>query len=300
MIQLESIPLTENFGIEVLNCDLSSVREDHLYPEIRGAFEASSALLFRNQNFTQEDHVRVAKLFGPLENRERADLKARSKFKVSEVSNVREDGSVTSEMDLHTLNLKANQLWHTDSTFLPIPALLNILVARVVTTSGGETELATTRAAWRDMPEDLKAKIRGRNVWHRYGHSRKRISEELAKSQLFTKWPDQCWPALWTNPVNEQDSLYVASHAFKIDGMSEIESQYLIDELITFCTQPCYVYSHKWRKGDVLIWDERATLHRGMPWPYEQPRTLSSICCSVTDADGLPTVRETSAARGGL
>ena len=76
--------------------------------------------LFRNQNFTQEDHVRVAKLFGPLENRERADLKARSKFKVSEVSNVREDGSVTSEMDLHTLNLKANQLWHTDSTFLPI------------------------------------------------------------------------------------------------------------------------------------------------------------------------------------
>ena len=99
-----------------------------------------------------------------------------------------------------------------------------------------------------------------------------------------------------TNPANGEEALYVASHAFRIEGMSEEESEPIIDELASFCTQPHYVYSHKWKSGDVLIWDERATLHRGMPWPYDEPRTLSSICCSVTEADGLETVRGERAA----
>ncbi|MGI9371772.1 MAG: TauD/TfdA dioxygenase family protein [Hyphomicrobiales bacterium] len=296
MVELDTTPLTENFGIEVNNVDLSTVSSNHLFADIRHAFDTHSALLFRNQNFTQDNHVNLAKLFGPLEDRSQSDLKVRGKFKVPKVSNVTDDGSVTEENDLHTLNLKANQLWHTDSTFLPIPALVNILVARVVTSTGGETELATTRAAWRDMPEELKSKVRGKSIWHRYGHSRKKVSEELANNQLFTKWEDQCWKSVWTNPANGEEALYVASHAFRIEGMSEEESEPIIDELASFCTQPHYVYSHKWKSGDVLIWDERATLHRGMPWPYDEPRTLSSICCSVTVADGLETVRGERAA----
>lgn len=296
MADLKTTPLTENFGVEVHNVDLSAVSGEHLFPQIRDAFDTYSALLFRNQNFTQDDHVNLAKLFGPLEDRSQSDLKVRGEFKVPQVSNEKDDGGVTGENDLHTLNLKANQLWHTDSTFLPIPALVNILVARVVTSTGGETQLATTRAAWRDMPEELKATVRGKSIWHRYGHSRKKVSEELAKSQLFTKWEDQCWKSLWTNPANGEEALYIASHAYKIAGMSEEDSEPIIERLVAFCTQPQYVYSHKWQPGDVLIWDERATLHRGMPWPYDEPRTLSSICCSVTEADGLGSVRGERAA----
>ncbi len=86
--------------------------------------------------------------------------------------------------------------------------------------------------------------------------------------------------------MNGLEALYIASHACRIDGMDDSAAQQLIDELIEFCTQAPYVYRHLWRSGDVLVWDERATLHRGTPWPLEQPRVLSSICSSITAADG--------------
>lgn len=285
--ELTTRPLSQHFGVEVLDLDLTAMTGERLYPQVRALFEAHSALLFRRQSVTPEDHIRIAALFGPLEDRKADEKKPGDAFEVSQVSNVLADGSVSGEMDLHTLNLKANQLWHTDSTFLPVPALANLLIGRVVTSSGGETELASTRAAWRDIPEALKARVRDRVVWHRYSHSRARISPELAKLPKFNKWPDRPWPAVWRNPVNGSEALYIASHAFKVGGMSEVEGAALIDELVAFCTRPEYVYSHRWQPGDVLIWDERSTLHRGMPWPYDQPRTLSSICVSVTDADGL-------------
>ena len=212
-------------------------------------------------------------------------------FKVPEVSNVRADGTVSEDMDLHTLNLKSNFLWHSDSTFLPTPALVNVITARILPTSGGATELASTRAGWAAMPEEMKARIKGRGIWHRYSHSRKKISEELSKLPMFHKWPDQHWNSIWTNPANGKEALYLASHAFKVDGYSEEESAELLDDLITFCTQDQFVYSHKWSVGDVLMWDQRAVMHRGTPWPYEQPRKLSSICSSAQEQDGLASIR---------
>jgi len=138
------------------------------------------------------------------------------------------------------------------------------------------------------MPEALKSRIRGRTIWHRYAHSRAKISKDLASWDLLTKWPDKAHGAVWTNPVNGHEALYIASHACRIDGMEDEAAQALIAELTDFCTQGHYIYSHSWTEGDVLIWDERATLHRGTPWPYDQPRAMSSICSSVRPADGLP------------
>ena len=284
-------PLTSEFGVEVSGIDLAEVSNPRIFGQIRALFEEHSALLFRGQGLSDAQHKQLAELFGPIEDRKADERKKGEAFEVPVVSNVREDGSITEEMDLHTLNLKSNFLWHSDSTFLPTPALTNILIGRVVTTEGGATELASTRAAWAKMPEDLKAKVRGRGIWHRYSHSRRKISPELAELPMFNKWPDQHWNALWRNPVNGREALYIASHAFKLDGYDEAEGQALLDELITFCTQPQFVYSHSWQVGDVLIWDQRAGLHRGTPWPYEQPRVLSSLCASVTDADGIDRMR---------
>ncbi len=291
MNKLNTKPLTETFGLEVMDVDLRDVTADTLYPEIRDAFERHTALLFRGQDLSPEDHVRLASLFGPLEDRLADEKPEGAPFEVPQVSNVTKDGGVTAADDLHTLNLIANQLWHTDSTFLPVPALVNILMARIVPDSGGETELASTRAAWKDMPEDLKERARDAVIWHRYGHSRIKISEELAKQQMFTKWPDQVWRAIWPNPVTGEEAIYIASHAYKVEGLDDAASEAFIDELVTFCTQPKYVYTQSWTPGDVLIWDERAALHRGRPWPYEQARHLSSICCSVVESDGLSAVR---------
>lgn len=284
-------PLTPTFGVTVEGVALAEVAHDEQFDKLRALFEEHSALLFRGQEITDEDHLALANRFGPIEDRLADEREPDEAYQVPKVSNVLETGALTGEEDLHTLHLKSNFLWHADSTFLPVPALTNILIGRVVTQSGGATELASTRAAWAAMPAALKAKIEGRGIHHRYSHSRAKISPELAKLPMFHKWPDQHWNAVWTNPVNGREALYIASHAFAVDGYSEAESEALLEELMTFATQPQFAYSHFWQPGDVLIWDQRAVLHRGTPWPMEQPRTLSSLCVSVTEADGLGDMR---------
>ncbi|RYG90317.1 TauD/TfdA family dioxygenase [Loktanella sp. IMCC34160] len=288
---INTTPLNPHFGVEVTGIRLADVTADHLFPQIRALFEEHSALLFRKQDFSDEDHISLARLFGPIEDRQADERKPGETFSIPKVSNVGDDGTTFGEMDLKTLNLKSNFLWHSDSTFLPVPSLVNILIGRVVTTEGGATELASTRAAWAMMPESLKIRIRGRGIWHHFSHSRRRISPELGELPIFNKWPATRWNSIWENPINGREALYIASHAYKVDGYDDAESQALIDELTEYCTQPAFVYSHKWDVGDVLLWDQRAVLHRGTPWPYEQPRTLSSICCSVTEEDGVDRVR---------
>ncbi len=290
-MSISTQPLTGTFGVSVSGLDLQDVARGQGFGDLRSLFEEHSALLFRDQTVTDDDHLAIAQMFGPIEDRLADERKPGEAYEVPRVSNVRDDGAVTAADDLHTLNLKSNFLWHADSTFLPVPALTNILIGRVVTTTGGATELASTRAAWAAMPEELKTRVRGRGIWHKYSHSRAKISPELAKLPMFNKWPDQHWNSIWTNPVNGREALYIASHAYAIDGYDAPESKALLEELFAFCTQPHFTYSHQWAVGDVLIWDQRAVLHRGTPWPYDQPRTLSSICTSVTEADGLDAMR---------
>lgn len=283
-------PLTDTFGVIVEGVDLETI-SDTRFADLRGLFEEHSALLFKRQGLTEAAHLRLAAMFGPIEDRNADTRKPGEMFEVPAVSNVRADGSVSSEMDLHTLNLKANQLWHIDSTFLPVPALVNIITAKVLPRTGGETELASTRAAWADMTESLKSRIRGKILGHNYRRSREVFSRELADLPMFNKWPPQYWPAVWTNPTNGREALYIASHVFEVVGMDPSEGRDLIDELTAFCTQPKFTYAHAWDVDDVLMWDQRAVMHRGRPWPYDDPRTLKSTCSSMTDADGLAAAK---------
>lgn len=282
-------PLHPRFGVEIHGLDLSRVTATGGYPDIRRAFEAHSLLLFRGQRLDDAAHLALGSLFGPIEDRSQG--KDGPTPRVGLLSNRNDDRSIASEDEIRTLNLKANQLWHTDSTFLPVPALTNILVAREITSTGGETEYVSTRAAWHDLPAESKARARNAVLRHRFAHSRGKISAELAKQDTYTKWPDQAWKAVWRNPVTGEDALYIASHAFAVDGWPEAEGRDFIDSLIAFATRPEAIYRHAWRVGDVLIWDERATLHRGRPWPYAEPRTLASICVSAGEVDGLDGVR---------
>lgn len=281
---LSQRPLHPDFGVEIQGVDLKEATAEKLYPEIRAAFEEHSLLLFRRQDWADADILRFGRLFGVIENR--TDKPA---F-VSRVSNVLADGTVMLPDALRLKDLKANMLWHTDSTFLPVPALANIITAMVVPSEGGTTELVSTRAGLERLPEHLKAVVHG-TIRHRYAHSRAKIDPELKNAEHIQKWPDTAWRGVWTNPVNGRNAVYIASHAFGVVGMDDAAAQPLIDEVIATLTTDESIYAHRWQVGDVLIWDERATLRRGMPWPYEQPRTLASICVSASAADGLDTVR---------
>src|SRR5215813_11381739 len=152
-------PLHADFGVEIEDVDLRKVTAAEGYPAIRAAFEEHSLLLFRRQRLDDAAHLALGSLFGPIEDR--AMGQQGPDPRMDNVTNKLADDSIAAPDSFHTLNLMANQLWHTDSTFLPVPALANILAARVISSAGGETEFASTRAAWRRMPEDLKAKARG-------------------------------------------------------------------------------------------------------------------------------------------
>ena len=221
--ELRMTSLHPRFGVEVHDLDLRQVTATDGYPEIRRAFETHSLVLFRDQRLDDAAHLGLGSLFGPIEDRSQG--KDGPLLKVGFLTNRHDDRSIASEADIRTLNLKANQLWHTDSTFLPVPALTNILVAREISPTGGETEFVSTRAAWRDLPRDLRAKARHAVLRHRFTHSRGKISAELAKQETYTKWPDQAWRAVWRNPVNGEEALYIASHAFAVDGLPEAEGR---------------------------------------------------------------------------
>jgi len=288
MSDIATEPLSARFGV-VVSCDLDTASDQDL-AALRPLFERHSALLFRRQSLSDAGHLRLARVFGEIEDRN-ADTRAPGDaFEIPQVSNVTASGT-SGDMDLQTLNLRANMLWHADSTFLPRPALANILVARTVTSTGGATELASTRAAFADMTAEEQAALRALRFRHHYAESRRKISAELAELPMFHKWPPQTWPAVWRNPVTGEEAVYVASHAYAVDGMADDAARAYLEALIARCTAPDYVYAHHWTVGDVLIWDQRAVLHRGTPWPLEEPRVLSSLCVSVTDADGLAAMR---------
>ena len=289
-IDLHTTPLHPHFGVEIHDVDIRDITANSGYAEIRSAFEQHSLLLFRSQTLGDQAHIKFSQLFGPIENREKGSWGVVPN-EIAPLSNLSTNGSLIDQSDLRLLHLQSNQLWHTDSTFLPVPALANILVARVLPSSGGETELASTRAAWGDLPEQLKSKARNAVLKHRYAHSRAKINPELAKQELYTMWEDQRWRAIWPNPSSGEEALYIASHAFEVEGMEVEAGQAFIQQLIDWATQEQYVYSHAWKSGDVLVWDERATLHRGRAWPYQEERTLTSLCVTARENDGLELVR---------
>jgi alpha-ketoglutarate-dependent 2,4-dichlorophenoxyacetate dioxygenase len=157
----------------------------------------------------------------------------------------------------------------------------------VIAPTGGETEFASMRRTWERLPEATRDRLSNAYAWHDYAHSRGKIAPHLASDREKSALPPVCWRIRWRNPVNGRDALYIASHTCAIEGMQKREAQALLAELLDFATAPGHTYLHRWQPGDVIMWDNRATLHRGRPWPDDQPRHVVRTTISATDADGL-------------
>jgi alpha-ketoglutarate-dependent 2,4-dichlorophenoxyacetate dioxygenase len=191
----------------------------------------------------------------------------------------------------YAMRNKANQLWHTDSSFKSVPALASILSGRTIPQNGGETEFVSTRLAFERLDPATRDKLENSFAWHHYGHSRRKIAEGLATTEELSALPPQCWRMVWKNPVNGRGALYLASHAYAVEGMDPIEGEKLIDELTVAATAPGTSYVHGWRAGDVVMWDNRATMHRGRPWPAHEARHMVRTTISATSVDGVESMR---------
>ena len=279
------------FGAEVLGVGLADVAErDDAYRAVRAAFEEHSVLLFRGQPVSDEVQAAFSRRFGPLEIAKVASLGEGTPYSI--LTNIdRATGKLVPPDHKEALRARANQLWHTDSSYKETPALASVFSARIIAPVGGETEFASMRRAWERLPEAKRARLMDAYAWHDYAHSRGKIAPHLASDREKNAMPPVRWRIRWRNPANGRDSLYVASHTYAIDGMPKDEALKLLEELIDFATAPGQTYLHRWLPGDVIMWDNRCVLHRGRPWPNDQPRHMVRTTISATDADGLADLR---------
>src|SRR5262245_36048511 len=287
------VPLGPGFAAEVRGVTLAEVAaDDAAYKAVRAAFEEHSVLVLRDQDVTDEAQLAFSRRFGPLEVTKVGSLGVGTNLVI--LSTIDEHGRVVSADHRLALRNKANQLWHTDSTFKSVPALASVLSARIIPARGGETEYVSTRLAWERLEAPLRQRLESSFAWHDYNHSRSKIAPDLVVPEERAALSPQCRRLAWKNPTNGHSALYIASHAYTIEGMERSAAQQLLAELIDTATAPNLSYVHSWRKGDVVMWDNRATLHRGRPWPAHEARLMVRTTISATEADGLASVRPPS------
>jgi alpha-ketoglutarate-dependent 2,4-dichlorophenoxyacetate dioxygenase len=290
---MELQPTGPGFGVEIKGVDLLDVvSSDAAYRQVRAAFEAHSVLLFRGQAVSDDLQAVFSRAFGPLEIVKVGSVGVGTFY--SPLNNLAPDGSVVPETHRQALIARANQLWHTDSSFKQTPALASILSARTVPRAGGETEFVSMRLAWERLPPERQSRLRDAVVRHSYAASRDQIDPELMTSAERKVLPPVRWHMSWRNPANDRRALYLASHAFAVEGMGDNEGKALLAELIAAATRPDAVYRHAWRPGDVIMWDNRATMHRGRPWYAGDPRVMVRTTVQAVDADGLAELRPTA------
>jgi len=283
---MEIVPVGPGFGAELRGVTLSDVAtSDAAYAAVRAAFEQHSVLVFRGQQVTDDIQLAFSRRFGPPEVTKVGSMGTGSHFVI--LSTIGPDGKVVPADHRQALRSKANQLWHTDSSFKRVPALTSILSARTIPAHGGETEFVSMRLAFERLDAAMQKKLENSFAWHSYAHSRGQIAPGLATSEEQAALPPVCWRMVWKNPVNGRGAVYLASHAYAVEGMDETAGQQLIAELTEAATAPGTSYLHQWQQGDVVMWDNRATMHRGRPWPAHEARLMIRTTISATDADGV-------------
>ena len=276
---IELTPLHPTLGAELRGVDLTRPVEPEIFAEIEAAFNRHGILVFPEQPVTDEQQLAFSRLFGQLEvNPNYAGAKMRLRADLADISNLDAEGRVLGRDDRRNLFNLGNQLWHTDSSFKHVPAKCSLLSARELPVpgpmGGGETEFADLRAAWGALPETKKRQLDGLVVEHSIFRSRSQIGFADFNDEIFKQLPPVPQALVRHHRYSGRTSLYLASHASHIIGWPVEKGRALIEELVVFATQSQFVYRHRWTVGDLVIWDNRCTMHRGRPYDDTQRRVL--------------------------
>lgn len=262
-------PVSENFAAEVGDVDLSKPLSPDDLTAIRAAFDRYAVLVFPDQALSADEHIDFARNFGPLETSiatHRKDAKLRVVAELADVSNLDENNELWGENSRQRMFQLGNRLWHSDSTFKYTPAYASLLYARSVPPVGGHTEFADMRAAYDALPGETRRKIDKLVCEHSIFNSRAKLGFTNFSAEERAAMPPVPQVMVRTIPQTGRRCLYLASHAGRVIGMDEAEGKALIEELMAHATQRQFVYTHRWRVNDLVIWDNRQTLHRGTPF----------------------------------
>ena len=257
------------FAAEVSPIDLRTVHDPATLAEIRAGMDEYAVLVFRNQAFTDGEQMAFAqRLDGELHTKTGARVLVKSRLgneAVADISNVDEDGGIMKSGDRRRMYSLGNRLWHTDASFQDPPGRYSMLSAKVVPTRGADTEYADRRAAYEALEPEMKARLDGLRVHHSIAHSRQTLGFEFS-SQEAEALKGAVHPLVRTLPRSNRRSLYLAAHASRIVDWPVPEGRLLLHDLTEHATQREFVYRHAWRVGDLVIWDNRATMHRATPY----------------------------------
>lgn len=268
-------PLNPHFAAEASPVDLRHVHDAETLLDIRAGMDEYALLVFRDQQFTDEEHLAFARrLDGELHTKTGISAFKKSRFgneALADVSNLTETGDIQSADDRRRMYGLGNRLWHTDASFQDPPGRYSMLFARVVPSVSADTEYADMRTAYDSLSDETKAQLEGLRAHHSIAHSREILGFTFSeKERDILKGAVQ--PLIRTLPRTGRKALYIAAHVSKILDWPLPEGRLLLLDLIEHATKPEYVYRHAWKVGDLVIYDNRATMHRARPYPDTQHR----------------------------
>jgi alpha-ketoglutarate-dependent 2,4-dichlorophenoxyacetate dioxygenase len=292
MTALDIRPLHPLFAAEVLGADLRQPPSRELAAQIDAAMDRYAVLVMREQDIDDDQQLAFAKALGPLEPTPAvvdAHLHRLKHREMVDISNLEVDGSLLGAEDRRRMFNLGNRLWHSDSSFKATPAKHSILHARVIPPEGGETEFADMRAAWDALPDLTKQLIEPLVCDHSLIYSRALLGFDAfteEERRAFAPVPQRL---VRRHPGSGRRSIYLSSHIGAVHGWPRPEAMALIRDLTEHATQREFVYRHVWRPHDLLIWDNRCTMHRARPF---DDRTFKRDLRRLTLQDSAPTLEQ--------
>jgi alpha-ketoglutarate-dependent 2,4-dichlorophenoxyacetate dioxygenase len=262
------------FAAELTGADLAIGIDPATRESIQNAMDEYAVCVLPGQRLDDDKQIAFASLYGPLEISPPVHSKdggPAANFRIQnrhifDVSNLDEQGRILPLDDQRRAYRQGNELWHTDSSFRQKSATWSMLHARVIPPDGADTQFADTRAAYDALPEATKARLEGLIAEHSIWHSRSQYGGYKPTEEEIKARPPARHPVVRRHPGSGRKALYIASHASHIIGWPVQEGRALLGELLAHATEPRFVYAHKWRLSDLVIWDNRCTLHRATPF----------------------------------
>jgi alpha-ketoglutarate-dependent 2,4-dichlorophenoxyacetate dioxygenase len=261
--------LHPHFAAEAGAIELRGVTDRRTLEEIRAAMDEYAVLVFRDQPFANDEQLAFAERFdGALHTKTGAAVVGRNRFgneALTDISNVDEGGALLGAGDRRRMYSLGNRLWHTDASFEDPPGRYSMLSAKVVPEVSADTEFADLRAAYDALEGETRRIVEGLRAHHSIAYSRTTLGFEFSAEEQ-QKLPGAAHPVVRINPRTGRRSLYLAAHASRIVDWPLPEGRLLLRDLMEHATRPQFVYRHAWRVGDLVIWDNLATMHRGRPF----------------------------------
>ena len=262
-------PLSSVMGIEIAGIDLSRPLDDRSFAAVREAFLRHLLICFPGQHLDQTQHVTFSRRFGDLQVHVLDQYRSPTHPEIYVLSNVDKTGETTGEHpDKGTL------VWHSDLSFQARPALATLLYGIEVPRRGGDTLFASMYAAYEALPAAMKKRIAALRAVHDLDASRQRAGAPPMTEQQRREAPPVEHPLVRTHPESGRKCLYISHHAMRIVGMPEADGAALLEELMAHATRPEFVYAHRWRQGEVVMWDNRCTMHKATGYDAKGERRV--------------------------